>query len=180
MLNTGLITLISKSHKYEIRTFKIKRIMKKNTYQDNKISRLERKILNLKAKFEFLTSQIEKVRNNTANNEDDYSTHHLLDERNLLEEQIRRIAKAIKQKEAIKAKEDNLENEKVNFGNKVFLKNHNGSMNVILVEEIVTHSSSYISINSPIGKEVLGKKRGEKITVNTPKGPITYTIKEIS
>lgn len=37
-----------------------------------------------------------------------------------------------------------------------------------------------ISIESPIGQAVLGKKVGEAIEVNTPAGQRSYTIKEIS
>lgn len=37
-----------------------------------------------------------------------------------------------------------------------------------------------ISNESPLGKEFLGKKSGEKVSVKTPSGNKTYTIKRIS
>jgi transcription elongation factor GreA len=37
-----------------------------------------------------------------------------------------------------------------------------------------------ISVESPLGKALLGKKIGEKVDVNAPDGKITFTIKAIS
>jgi len=37
-----------------------------------------------------------------------------------------------------------------------------------------------ISVFSPIGKALLGKKEGEKVTVGIPAGEITYTIESIT
>jgi len=37
-----------------------------------------------------------------------------------------------------------------------------------------------ISNESPLGTAFLGKKKGEKVTVTTPKGEMEYTIKKIS
>lgn len=36
-----------------------------------------------------------------------------------------------------------------------------------------------ISIHSPFGQSVMGKKKGEKFTFNAPSGPITYKIIDI-
>ncbi len=37
-----------------------------------------------------------------------------------------------------------------------------------------------ISNESPLGKALLGKKKGDQATVQTPKGDVVYTIKEIA
>jgi len=37
-----------------------------------------------------------------------------------------------------------------------------------------------ISIESPLGRELLGKKKGDKVTVKAPDGAITFVIQEIS
>ncbi|HYO89063.1 MAG TPA: transcription elongation factor GreA [Candidatus Limnocylindrales bacterium] len=37
-----------------------------------------------------------------------------------------------------------------------------------------------ISIESPLGKAILGAKVGDKVQVNAPEGPITFTIKAIA
>ena len=36
-----------------------------------------------------------------------------------------------------------------------------------------------ISNESPIGAALMGKKEGDKVTINTPKGETTYTVKEV-
>lgn len=36
-----------------------------------------------------------------------------------------------------------------------------------------------ISNESPLGRELLGKKKGQKVTVNAPNGPIDFKIKKI-
>jgi transcription elongation factor GreA len=37
-----------------------------------------------------------------------------------------------------------------------------------------------ISIESPLGKELLGKKKGDKVTIKAPDGAITFVIQEIN
>ncbi len=37
-----------------------------------------------------------------------------------------------------------------------------------------------ISIESPLGKAILGAKVGDKVQVNAPEGPITFTVKAIA
>ncbi len=37
-----------------------------------------------------------------------------------------------------------------------------------------------LSVESPLGKAILGKKTGEKVEISTPSGKITYTITKIS
>lgn len=36
-----------------------------------------------------------------------------------------------------------------------------------------------LSIESPLGKELIGKKVGDKVTIKAPDGPMTFTVKEI-
>ena len=36
------------------------------------------------------------------------------------------------------------------------------------------------SDQSPIGKELIGKKIGDEVTIKTPKAEITYVVKSIS
>ena len=36
-----------------------------------------------------------------------------------------------------------------------------------------------ISYNSPIARSLIGKKKGDEVTVNTPKGAIDYEIIEV-
>lgn len=40
-------------------------------------------------------------------------------------------------------------------------------------------SEGKISHKSPLGRAILGKKKGEKVTLTVPKGDVIYTVKEI-
>jgi transcription elongation factor GreA len=40
-------------------------------------------------------------------------------------------------------------------------------------------SQGKISVESPLGRELLGKKKGEKVTVQAPAGEIIFTVKSI-
>ena len=50
----------------------------------------------------------------------------------------------------------------------------------IVGKEESNPSEGSISYKSPLGKALLGKKKGEKVTLTVPKGDFIYTIKEIS
>ena len=47
---------------------------------------------------------------------------------------------------------------------------------IIVGSEEIDTDSGKISFNSPIGKELIGKKKGDTVTVKTPRGEIEYTI----
>ncbi len=46
-------------------------------------------------------------------------------------------------------------------------------------EEIDTDAGK-VSVNSPIGRGLLGRKKGDEVTVQTPKGDIVFAVKEIN
>lgn len=50
----------------------------------------------------------------------------------------------------------------------------------IVGKEESNPSEGSISYKSPLGKMLLGKKKGDKVTVSVPKGDFTYSIKEIT
>jgi transcription elongation factor GreA len=50
---------------------------------------------------------------------------------------------------------------------------------MIVGSEEVDIAASKISLKSPIGAAVLGKKQGDVVTVKTPKGVVEYTITKI-
>lgn len=52
-------------------------------------------------------------------------------------------------------------------------------MYMIVGSEEVDIAASKISLKSPIGAAVLGKKQGDVVTVKTPKGVVEYTITKI-
>lgn len=79
--------------------------------------------------------------------------------------------------------ESQLDNSKVFILSKVKIKNTatKASMTyTIVAENEADLKAGKISVNSPIGKGLLGKKVGEKVEVDIPSGKIKFEILEIS
>ena len=68
----------------------------------------------------------------------------------------------------------------VSLGSKVILK-YRGKEHVYMVvgEWEADPKEKKISKDSPLGKALMGKKVGEKVTVEAPAGKVTYTIHKI-
>lgn len=68
----------------------------------------------------------------------------------------------------------------VGIGSSVTLVNSEREMTYQFVGDLEANpSEKKLSLLSPIGKAVEGKKVGDEVTVQTPSGSIIYTIKEI-
>ncbi len=69
----------------------------------------------------------------------------------------------------------------VDFGCSVTVENQRGKEITYLI--VSMHESNLaerkLSIESPIGSALLGKKVGDKVTVEVPSGEVTYIIKKI-
>lgn len=69
----------------------------------------------------------------------------------------------------------------VQIGSTVTLKQGNNLIKYQMVNNIEGDPlNNKISVDSPIGKALLGKKKGETITLKNPSGETTYIIKDIS
>ncbi len=69
--------------------------------------------------------------------------------------------------------------EKVNIGSEVTLEKESSKEKIaytVVGSEEADISKGKISSNSPLGSAILGKKKGEKVNIQTPKGKIAYTI----
>ena len=79
--------------------------------------------------------------------------------------------------------ETKLDLSKVSILTSVKIKNlNNGSLMkyTLVAENEADLKAGKISVDSPIGKALLGKKVGEKVDVQVPAGKITFEISEIS
>lgn len=77
--------------------------------------------------------------------------------------------------------ENNHKSNTVVVGSKVKVSFNQNELNLILVgSEESDPSNGMISIDSPIGKALLGKKVGEKTKAKTPGGEIEYEVLKIS
>lgn len=67
----------------------------------------------------------------------------------------------------------------IGFGSTVVLKNGGTEEYKIVGAVEADPLDGKISNESPLGKELMGKKVGDKATIKTPKGEVTYTVKSI-
>ena len=69
----------------------------------------------------------------------------------------------------------------VSVGSGVKVESQRGPQNFVIVGAAESDPvKGFISNESPLGKAFLGRKKGEKVEVKTPKGPVEYKIVEIS
>lgn len=72
-------------------------------------------------------------------------------------------------------------NDYVQLGHTVLVETETGKKEFMLVGEYEADpKENKISLKSPIGHNLMGRKIGEEIKINTPKGSLLYTIVEIS
>ena len=97
------------------------------------------------------------------------------DEQNVNESRISEIENILKNAEIIKSSKRT----KIGLGSTVVLKNGKEVEYRIVGAVEADPLDGKISNESPLGVELMGKKVGDKATISTPKGDITYTIKSI-
>lgn len=104
--------------------------------------------------------------------------YNLALEQNLSNEaEIARLEDAIFRAKVVEGKNDN----KVNVGEKVELKDTSGTVKVLQIvgENQSDPINNKISHSSPLGKAIVGKKKGDKVEFQTPRGKQVYTIQNI-
>lgn len=70
----------------------------------------------------------------------------------------------------------------IDIGSTVTLKKEGGKDNVVYAivgSEEADLSNGKISSSSPLGSALIGKKKGDTVSVSTPKGPSKYQIVEV-
>lgn len=144
------------------------------------IKDLEEKLACLEKKYQDLISALEIERTSGMISEEIGDMPDILNEREFILKQIELVKSQLKSKETILNHQNNFSG-KVEIGSRVYLQNHVKSMDIYLVPEYESNpTEGYISVQSPLGKAILGKNRGEKVEVKLPVGNISYTIVEVS
>jgi len=143
---------------------------------------------NLKKDLEYLeTVERPRVSNDIAEARDkgDLSEnaeyHAAKEEQSLLELKIAKLKEVISNARIID--ESKLDTSKILIHSKVKLKNTANGMefNYTLVADSETNiKEGKLSVNSPIGKGLLGKKVGEVAEIQVPNGTLTFEVLEIS
>ncbi len=95
------------------------------------------------------------------------------EEQGLLETRIAEIEDILNNAEIIKMSKKST----VGLGSRVELKTGNKKVQYIIVGPVEADPlEGKISNESPIGMALYGKKVSDKVTINTPKGDISYTV----
>lgn len=106
--------------------------------------------------------------------------HEARDDQAMNEARIRELEETLKEVEIIDGK-SNGNGDVVNVGSTIEVKTNGTKKTYTIVGSTEANPlEGLISNESPIGKSFLGKKAGEKVNVNTPKGEIEYKIVKIS
>ncbi len=99
-----------------------------------------------------------------------------VEEQNINEEKIRELKGKIRNAKVVKEKNK----DRIGIGNMVTLENSKTIKYEITSEDEANPLEGKISHVSPIGKAVMNKKVGDKVTIETPKGSTEYIVKEIA
>jgi transcription elongation factor GreB len=72
--------------------------------------------------------------------------------------------------------------DKIYFGAWVTMQSEGGERAIYRVvgRDEIDLDAGLISMESPIGRALMGKRKGEKVTVQRPKGDMTYTIVDVA
>lgn len=98
-----------------------------------------------------------------------------------LELKIQKLENTLARARIIESKE--LPNDKIYILSKVTLrnkKNHEQVIYTLVSPEEANFEENKISITSPIGKGLIGKKVGDKVTITVPAGILEYEVLDIS
>lgn len=121
-----------------------------------------------------IANTLDEMRNQGDLRENDaYSM--AIEEQHINEERILEIRLKIKNAKVVKDRRK----DKVGVGDTVVLEGEKKLEYQLVSEEETNPLEGKISYLSPIGKSVMGKKIGEKIQIETPKGSISYKIVSI-
>ena len=101
-----------------------------------------------------------------------------------LKEEMVRVEARIQELEFLLSRAEVIEShstDSAGFGSKVTIQDADGfveAWTLVSSQEQNTRSGA-ISIESPVGRALMGKRVGEAVTVNTPGGPIVYTVMKV-
>lgn len=93
-----------------------------------------------------------------------------------IDRELRRLKFLLRFGEVSEIKKDG----SIRFGSRVTLKNGANQMVFTLVEGYESNPKQQkLSVFSPIGKAIVGKRAGDLVTVSAPQGLVNYTICEV-
>ncbi len=137
---------------------------------------IEKQIRMLKIKSKKLEEQMEEIALGTSTLENS-EFFEMKSERFFLNEEIERLERLLERASLAKDSETST----VDIGTKVKISNHVIGHIFNIVDGVEADSSKgKVSVQSPLGKALLGKCKGDKVLVRTPGGQVDFEIMEIS
>ncbi len=103
--------------------------------------------------------------------------HEARDAQGAVEDRINHLERVLKTATIIESHDSGL----VEVGNEITIEKADGARKTytIVGSEEADAASGKISMRSPLGQAVLGKKKGENFTFESPAGAVTYTVVSI-
>lgn len=141
------------------------------------LAKLEQELDSLKEKRKATTLRIEEaIKMGDLSENAEYSDAK--EEQAFIEGRIAEIESILKSSEIIKKKRSHTT---VSLGSKITVKNGRQQQTFTIVgSEESDPTKGLISHESPLGKAFLGHKKDDKVTVETPRGKMVYTVVEIA
>jgi transcription elongation factor GreA len=103
--------------------------------------------------------------------------HEARDEQAQIEHRISQLENLLKRAEIIHHKKGDI----AEAGSTVILQKARGEKKTyeLVGSEEADMAAGRLSYDSPLGEAVMGKKKGDKFTLETPKGEVAYTIVDV-
>lgn len=102
--------------------------------------------------------------------------HEARDAQAIIEDRIAKLEELLKNASIVKTDHSGT----VNVGSQVVVEKDNKKFEYTIVgSEESDVISNKISMRSPFGQAILGKKKGDTFTFKAPSGELTYTVKEV-
>lgn len=101
------------------------------------------------------------------------------EELNLIDQRIEELEEALRSAQVVKKHKD--DDNQVGVGEVITVKTNGTTKTYTLVGEMEADpTENKISVSSPIGKALLGKKEGEDVNIETPGGKVTYKVVKVT
>lgn len=141
------------------------------------LARLEQELETLKEKRKATTLRIEEaIKMGDLSENAEYSDAK--EEQAFIEGRIAEIEMVLKSAEIIKKKKNG---GAISLGSKIVVKSGRAEQTFTIVgSEESDPGQGLISHESPLGKAFIGHKKEDKVTVETPRGKMVYTVLEVA
>ncbi|MEX1014683.1 MAG: transcription elongation factor GreA [Candidatus Paceibacterota bacterium] len=138
---------------------------------------LEKELEELKSKGRYEVAEKLKSAKDLGDLSENFEYQEAKKEKDQLEQKINRIESIVRNAEIIKKPS---KTDVVTVGSKVTIKRDGKSVTYTIVGSNETDpEQGYISNESPIGTNLLGKRKGDEFEIKTPKGKVSCKITKI-